>query len=81
MPTRVRRQPGRWKGAGVVRFALEFLAQWLDRNPPLDPESRAEAELLVRRMYEDVSKLPPAQIRPGQLAAIATLRDRLLSSI
>jgi hypothetical protein len=66
---------------GVVRFAFEFLAQWLDRNPPLDPESRAEAELLVRRMYDDVSKLPPAQIRPGQLAAIATLRDRLLSSI
>jgi hypothetical protein len=67
--------------SGVVRFAFEFLADWLDRNPPLDPDSRAEAELLVRRMYDDVSKLPPAQIRPGQLAVIATLRDSLLASI
>jgi mono/diheme cytochrome c family protein len=67
--------------AGVVRFAFEFLDDWLDENAPLDAESRAEATILVERMYDDVSKLPPGMIEAGQLAAIATLRDRLLSRI
>jgi mono/diheme cytochrome c family protein len=67
--------------AGIVRFAFEFLDDWLDRNAPLDPEGSAEATILVRQMYDDVSKLPPGMIEDGQLAEIAILRDRLLSAI
>lgn len=67
--------------AEIVRFALEYLIDWMDAGATLTEEDRTEARIMVDNLRDAAVQLPPGLADADLLNTVEALRVQLLARI